>query len=554
MTGNLQTMSIVSRCRSALRQARRVTRGARGLGPSVTASWAWSQRPGQSADEGPIENSSFTWVMAADDLTTSVLVHNYWSDAYGIDNPSFSASLLDLAGTVIASWTFDLEADATVTIDVRSVCADNGVALPFEGQLLLRHHHDKLAPSRPIQHYADYVHDDGESSGVHGQYGFQDRPLAQGVGSMRVESGDGRRTAIVVHNAYVGPGSPSRMRAEVEVFAHDGRHRRVAIDALDAGASCTVWLDEVFAGLEEFLGGRPGHVLVDLPCPSSRIFTYITFPPDDRLVVNHGTVDRRVQQDSGIPARWSPSRPVLSLFARCDEHHDTVIGLPNLWGPTRSAYDAQLDVYQSDGALVTTERHRVPVGGFFERRLSEVLEHAGVAGEFLGSVEVRLLAPSGVDEMPLVFDGLVALLRDGALSGEVQVGSDFYNAAVPETSRMPDIRRTRIFGRVATGSGRRTWIHLAYPVGQDAKLEPSATLLTLLDLDGRQVGTKEIALAPHGSVSASLDDLFPDAEAELAPSGVGVLRVRDTTARVFGFAAREVDGAQTVAIDHLTGG
>jgi hypothetical protein len=152
----------------------------------------------------------------------------------------------------------------------------------------------------------------------------------------------------------------------------------------------------------------------------------------------------------------------------------------------------------------------------------------------------------------MVVDGLVGIVEDGRLRGEVQVGSEFHNADVPPGSRQPDIRRTRVFGRVDLSHGKQTWIHLAYPVASGAALPSSATTLTLLAPDGERL-VREMSLAPHGSRLASIEELFPTASAFLGEAGVGALRVRDKTARLYGYAAVESTGC-SLAIDHLTGG
>src|SRR4051812_39361076 len=125
------------------RRARRVLDGARGLRWRATARWVISTRRPAS---GVPESSSFNWVTASETTNTTVWIHNYWSDGYGIPTPEIHATLLDESGTSLVTWSLTLAPDATVPIDVRSVCRTNGVALPFEGQLLLRMRHEKLVP------------------------------------------------------------------------------------------------------------------------------------------------------------------------------------------------------------------------------------------------------------------------------------------------------------------------------------------------------------------------------------------------------------------------
>ena len=48
---------------------------------------------------------------------------------------------------------------------------------------------------------------------------------------------------------------------------------------------------------------------------------------------------------------WSASRPVASALVVCDERRDTVITLPNVWGPLAADYEATIDLYAEDGAM-----------------------------------------------------------------------------------------------------------------------------------------------------------------------------------------------------------
>ena len=171
--------------------------------------------------------------MVADDTrTTLAWLHNYWSDAYKIERPVLDATLIDAAGHEVATWVIALEPDATEVIDIREQCRSVAVALPFEGQLLLRLAHENVVPGRPVQVFAEYVADGGQATGVHGQYGLVDRPLAQVVSGMRVEAGNGVRTAVVFANSFEGSHGATPMRAELEVRNAAGARRHVHLDRL----------------------------------------------------------------------------------------------------------------------------------------------------------------------------------------------------------------------------------------------------------------------------------------------------------------------------------
>jgi hypothetical protein len=524
--------------------------GARGLSPLATAGWGLTRLTGRPP-ASVIENSSFTWSVATASETTLVWVHNYWSDGYGIDRPHLTAALLGTDGRAVRRWSFTLAPDATEVIDVRQVCREARIALPFEGQLLLQLRHEKLFAGRPLQTFGEYVKDDGEASGVHGQYGWVGLPAAQMVSTIRVEAGPDRRTAIVMVNPYDGPGAPVGMRTRLTVADAEGRSRSARLGVLPAGASRRLYLDDVFDDLPEFLGGQPGHARVLFPCPVSRLATFVEFD-DGRRIVNHGTVDRVYHQGSGIPPNWTESEPMASAFVIVGDGQDTVLTLVNVWGPVAASYEAAISVYDTAGQIVGSVVEPVPAGALRSVRLGDVIAAAGRPGRFVGHAEVRLLAPQGLSERPAQLDVLVGLTRDGALQGEVQVGGEFFNAPVPPGISLPDVRRTRTFGRVRVDGQARTFVHLGYPAPREEQRVSTATM-TLVDTGGAKVAVREVAIPAHGAAFGELTEFFPEAS-RLLGSGSGVLRVRDTEARLYGFYFVETDGASTGPICHLIGG
>jgi hypothetical protein len=539
------------RGRRGSRSIRRVVDGARGLGPSVTLAWAARRATGKLRPSH--ENSSFTWVIADHRTTTIAWLHNYWSDAYGIDRPRLSAELFDTSGASVASWNVELEPDETVSIDVRERCRVHVLQLPFEGQLLLRLVDDKLMAGRPVQVFAEYERDDGESTGVHGQYGEMEMPAAQVVSAMRVDARRGARTAVIVMNPYNGPGGLTPMRAELTVLSADGRHQRARLPAVAPRATRRVYVDEVFTDLAPFLGNDAGHLRLKLPCPSSRVSTLVEYD-DGRSIANHGTVDRVFDQGAGRPVESADAGPVASAFVICDDRWETELTFPNVWGPVASAYEAQIDVFGLDGGHLLTHTVRVPREGLVQVAMTPVLRDAGVALPVVAHAQVTVRPATAVDEWPATFDILVGLLRGGELVGEVQVGSDFYNASVPAGVRWPDIRRTRVFGRVRLGRGLRTRIFLCHPVTGTDQSAPASPQLTLVSSDGTLKRTHQLELPAHGCLLADVTDLFPDAVELLGECGSGALRVRDTGARLYGFYYVESDQARTVPVCHLIGG
>lgn len=534
--------------RRVARSTRRIVDGGRGLGFGTTARWGIHRLARRDPEH---VNTSLTWVRADDANTTVVWINNYWSDAYEIVTPHFAAELIDVDGVTVGAFSIDLAPDETRAVDVRAALADIGVSLPFQGQLLLRLEHERVVPNRPVQVFAEYRRDDGECSGVHGQYGLLSTPAAQVVSAMRVESSAESRTAFVVTNAYAGPGTPHAMHAELTVHADDGRTWRAPIAGVPTLGTVIAYADDLIPGLGTLLAGRPAHARIRLACPSSRIATFIESGEDRRIVVNHGTVDRTFDQEPGIPATWTKSWPIASAFVTVDGERDTVISLPNVWGTRADDYVAHVDLYRPNGTFVLG--HDVSVGRdcFREISMRELL------GSVQGSVfhaEVSVRSDQNDAERPHTFDMLVGVRIGGELHAEAQVGADFYNAPVPPGVRWMDIRRTRIFGRVDRTAGRRTWIFLAHPVGQTEVGSATSPLLTLISADGTRKAQATVALAPHGCVLFAVDDLFADAADVLGPDGFGQLRVRDTEARLYGYSWVDHPSAATFPLDHLIGG
>lgn len=546
--------SLQDRAKRTRRLARRTAAGARGLGATTVVRWAVDRRFHPYA---PLkENSSFTWVVARSEVTTAVWLHNYWSDAYGIPEPQFQATLLDLKGRAVDEWTISLRPDATEVIDIRERCLKARASLPFEGSLLLRLAHEKVVPGRPVQVFAEYSSDNGETTGVHGQYGLLRHPLAHMIGTMRLEAGEGRRTSVVLTNPYVGAGGPLPARPLLTVVSAMGQRRSVRLAAVAPLASRRLYIDEAVTDVDVFLGGKPGHARVTVPFPASRMATTIEYP-DGRTIVNHGSDSRLLDQGIGTPASWTASASVASALVLCDERRDTVITLVNDWGPIAFDYEAEVTVQGPDGRRLGVCSVLVERDGMTSLSVRDHLREWGVPLPAVAHAEVRLrpIGRRAQDiERPAIFDVLVGIVDDGLLCGEVQVGGEFFNGPIPPGVRAFDIRRTRTFGRVSVGAGIRNRIFLAHPVADNGHYDTVAKpSLSLLDSSGAVRAKRDIEIQARGCCAWDVEELF-EGVGDLLADGKGVVRVRDTTARLYGYYMAERTGARTFPICHLIGG
>jgi hypothetical protein len=464
--------------------------------------------------------------------------------------PTFDVELIDQDGITSASWSVTLAPDATAVIDVRDECVRRDVPLPFEGQLLLRVADELLVPGRPVQVFVEYVDDGGEVTGVHGQYGLMSFPLAQTIGGCRVDPSSGTRSGIVVVNPYDGPGAPVAMRSTLEVLASSGASRQVRLPAIPPRGTRRVYLDDAIPGLAGLLDGHPGQVRVRVPCPSSRALTFVEDAADGRLVVNHATIDRSFDQRPGRRPRWTEASPSFSLPVIVGPNRDTVLTLPNVWGPVVARRVVAISIHGGDGATLATGQVAVEAHGTADVSIRDLLRSRGIDGALVAHAEAWLVDEDPSTERPAILDVVVGIRDDGALAGEVQVGSDFFNAAVPDGIGVPDVRRTRIFSRVRCGPGERPVILLAHPVSPGGDDTSSARpTLRLLDTTGRVRSEVEPVIAPHGFVAGTVDELFGVQGLDRA-----VVRVRDTEHKLYGYHLVDIDGARSVPIDHFVGG
>jgi hypothetical protein len=536
--------AVARRSLTVQRSGMRLARGAAGVGVAASSRWLVSRFWPRSPETN--ENTSVTYVEASDDRTTLVWIHDYWTEAYGTGSVNLTVELVDVEGAVVATDVLSLRGRATEVVDVRELCRRHGVALPHHGQLVVRMHADALVAGRPVQVVADYVDDHGNASGVHGQYGFCERPLAQAVGSMRVDARPGHHTLVMVPNTFAGGHT---VRPSLSVFNARGESQAASLDPLAPLATAMVRLDEVVDGLDGFLGGEDGHVSVRLPYPAARLLCR-TESPDGTRVVNHGTIDRTSDQLPGCPAEWTASHAVATLpvaLAGCD----VALVVPNRLGRHAGPHRLHLRFRGADGAVLAAHQVTVVRNGSVRVPVSDLARRTAP-----GAAHVLVHAtPIDPDEdAPSLLELVVLLERDGRPVAEALAGGGFFNDPVPPGLPWPDLRRTRIFSRAVLGHGHRTEIVLANPSSRPDFDVTATPLVRVLDLAGEEVGSFTLTIPPNGAVTFDPAEMIGAAVERLGPTGAAVITLRDTTARLYGYCAIDRPGAAAIRFDHLIGG
>lgn len=528
------------------RTARRAAAGAMAIGPRAFVHAVLDER----RSTGRTSNASSTWVDATEGRTTTVWIHEYWTDTYGIDAPIINLSLVDGTGAVAAAWTLALAARSTHGVDVRAECLARGVPLPFTGQLRAELRADELVAGRPLQVLAEYRDADGSATLVHGQYGPSARPLAQEIGALRVAP-DAVAQHLSIPNGLTSA-RVTKIQPRVTLRAHDGRTRRYRLAPIPTGASSLVDLHQLVPDLAAFLDGQAGQVSVRMPYPATRLASCTVFA-DGRRIVNHGTIDRVFDQSRGVPASWTSSWPVVSLPLHVSPDTDTVITVPNRLGPVLGAQRIDLRLFDRTGHRIGDVSYAVRSDATLEIHGRDILQRLDLPESYDGHLELAAHLIDDQAEQPSTIDVVVAFEHRGARTGEALAGGAFFNAPVPGRLTVADVRRTRVFGLVRCGAGERTQLFLANPAGRHAYNVTAHPTVTLLDADGATVAETTIDLAPHAGRWFSIDTLFPDAAALLGPTGVGTVRLRDVDARVYGYFLVDND-TRTVMFDHLVGG
>jgi hypothetical protein len=317
-------------------------------------------------------------------------------------------------------------------IDARAESITAGVALPFEGQVLLRMSNDRLQPSRPVQVFAEYVTDSGGATGVHGQYGLFRAPLAQRIGALRVEEPSAASTSVVLTNAWDQPDRPP-IRPLIEVRNTDGQRLTYRVPIVAAGSTSRIHLDHVFDNLASFLRGHPGHATVAVPYPASRILSCTEYD-DGRVIVNHGTIDRGYDQSRGVDRDWDESWPVVSVPIVWTDEREIVLTLPNRYGPIVAAYVASVVVFDANGQRVIDFDVDLPRDGLREVNVARVLAERGVAAPFIGHGEITVRGES-VREQPVHIDVIVGIVDRGRRVGEVLAGSSLSTRSITSVAK-----------------------------------------------------------------------------------------------------------------------
>jgi hypothetical protein len=496
----------------------------------------------------PRTNSAFCWVKAGEGVATRIYLYNYWAENYGIPRPRTHWTIHRADGRRVSGGTLVLEPHALRVVDVNAVLAEAGVATPFEGNFVIHLSDRRLRRGVPLQMWGEYRSAGDAISCVHGQWGFYEPWRQRGPtgGHIRVVADARYETFIVPQNcAKSGAGSAP----EFMFYRADGAGRRAVGEPIPPRGFARYSVRDLVADGAVFLGDAGGNATVRMTTPSIRTFHFHRHR-DGSISVNHGAGD---YASALTPVPPLP-RAQVEAFGRGPLAvaiawegagvHTRYVLHNNLWPVAPHAFEVRINALGGRRVWVTAEP--VVVGPRETRvlPLADFLSAAGVGPEFRGVAEVALAVPAR--ECASGFQ-LVTELWAGDRMAASDVGSDLFNAPKPG--------RTRIFARVLEDANFETFVFLAYPA-HDPDVENEVTVdLTLVAGNGRARLETSTRIPVHGASFESIGVLFPDAREFLASSGgAGTVKVRCTTARLFGYHVVRQKRSGTLACDHLIGG
>jgi hypothetical protein len=502
----------------------------------------------------PKTNSSFCWIKEGDGVSTLVYVYNYWSENYGIRRVRLRWTLYDGAGRRRGRGVRALRPDETIVITSADLLREAGVATPFEGNLVCELRHPKLRPGLPVQMLGEYRASDGTASCVHSQWGFYERTRPKGAagGHIHLLSDDVYETVIVSQNCSRSKrGRDLRANApRVTFYNAEGDARTVVMRPIPPCGFARYTLREMVSDGDRFLAGGSGNARVEMWTPSIRTFHFHR-RRDGSISVNHAAGDYASQPDKITPV----PRATFERFGRASLaigpawEGDGVTSryvLHNNYVPIGAqAFDVHL--YDAEGVL---KLHRPAYVVLDPRQtrvvsLGELLREGGLTAPFRGSVQFAFSLRSDTVFCPPVFQLVTELSVGGRIAG-VDAGSDIFNASPG---------RTKIFSRALETADDETWACVANPSSDPRGGRPSSTTVSLIAADGSDRLTALVVIPAQGAFFQPLRAIFPDAAAFLARTGgLGLVKFRDVTTRLYGFHIVRHRPNGSLAIDHLIGG
>ena len=473
-------------------------------------------------------------------LHTRLVTTNYWAN-YGAKNGFIWLTLFDGAGKVLAQWQENLPAgNAAIVLDSKEI--RQSFSLPeFSGQLFL---HVVGAAGHDVVKYALDTYGD-RSDVLSCTHDANSWPAERYAGLPAPASGE--EVILWVQNSHPTPIAKGEIG--VNLMGRD--------DVVWLGLEVPPFATEAMR-ISDFLPNARWPQQIEIRAGKHFVRPrYEVVKTNGRRNIAHPNVERAdLRPDPELP-KLGPMlgkgfilpAPILPL----DRYASQVLPTPM----TFSLEHLPLKVVLYDGS-----GHQVAERSFgnLSRRDSITLP----VDEILGN---QVLA-GGYGHMELEYDFAVGQEADGWMhalfryvdretghQAETSFGAHVFNTMAtykdePQSYKGPPPGlTTRLFLRVGP-SPSRTFCHLIYPASLPW-WNFSETLLTLVSSHGVEIARRKVNIACGGSLHWYVDEMFTEAECEVAGTNAHVI-VRDTTCRLFGYHGL-LHNETAFSLDHMFG-
>ncbi len=475
---------------------------------------------------------------------TAVRSANYWG-GYGAENPELWARLFDEDGTVLAEWFHPLPAaGGTYCIDSREVRERFGLGA-FTGSLFL---HALRIRGHEVVKYALDTFGDDDAAVLSATHDANAWPSDLYAGLPAPEAGE--RVVLWVQNSHpmaipaggiglnpMGSETVSWYPEEIPAFGTRAIDTASLLPEVEWPAQIEIQAGRYFV--------RPRYEVFNIGALRSRIA--------------HANVERRdlnpdpklANLDAALGKGFILPLPVLPTA----DFRTTV--LPTPMSTAQQDLPLRAVVFDASGQEVAAKSM-----GRLPRDHVALIDLDELAGDLNGFGHLELMydfSDGGEADGWLHAIARFAQRSSGHVA-ETSFGAHIYNTAAtyrdePQSyAGPPPGLSTRLFLRLGP-EPYETICHLIYSASAPW-IPNSRTALVLMNAEGDEIATAEIAIPCGGSLLWQASEMF-DADVRAQAGGGAYVLIRDTTCRLFGFHGLLMgapdDAKSAFSLDHMFG-
>lgn len=492
------------------------------------------------------------------EVCTRVVFFNYLWRNHHEEWVILDLQLLDAEGNELWRESRTVGNDETTIVDSAEIAKAVGLK-EFEGYLVLTTSLAKMPQMIDLIRFnVDYYTDTGLISSVHDQaiFGPSFPENNHSLGKMEVVETADIGTALIFLNSLIYANVP--VTAKIEVKRHDGQSIDIGSYSLEPKKMLRVELGKEQPGLETFLQGKPGQVIVESNYYIRRaaVLQYSKKKLSSWYSVNHSEEYRGkppyLTRNMILPVQKEGSSPMSplpffhnfrSMTTDFVVFHDVpAAGETQTYGLTLFDQNGTR-IFHGDN--VTT----VPLHGTGRIAVKDFLpEDQSV----YGLAQVFLAGEPHNTAWQQDFPADAHYLIDGG-KWDAMYGQGSYRKV-----NAGEGTRARVFSRIYYDEQFETdliFIHPSTAADESDTIGETSTQVTLCHPNGKMTITRELKLKPFSTRLVKVAELFPEIETfGMRPGLACGVYVRDVTAKVLVVHLTRNKDNSSIATDHFYGG